>query len=174
MRILTPDIYLEHVSMVTPKLLEKRGIKALILDVDNTLTRHNSQELSKEVEDWISLMKANGIKLMIASNNNAPRVAPFAQKIGIEAIPNSMKPFPVGYRKAQEKMGLPAQQIAVVGDQVYTDIVGANCCGMLSIMVKYFQPESYFFFKIKRFFERPVIRRYEKRGASAEQGGKAQ
>ncbi len=172
MRLLTPDIYLEHVDSVSPQLLKERGIKALILDVDNTLTRHNSQELPKEVENWIALMRQHEIKLMIASNNNAPRVEPFARKVGISAIPNSMKPLPVGYRKAQQALGLPSGEIAVVGDQVYTDIVGANCCGMQSIMVKYFQPESHFFFKVKRFLERPVIRRYEKIGASAAKGAR--
>lgn len=173
MRILTPDIYLEHVTQVTPALLRAYGIRALILDVDNTLTQHNSQELSSEVEEWVKCMRENGIRLMIASNNTAARIAPFSKKIGIAAISNSMKPLPIGYQKARKAWNLPAQEIAVVGDQIYTDITGANLCGMLSIMVRYFQPESNAFFKLKRFLERPVIRRYEKLGNTACKGGKS-
>lgn len=164
MRVFIPDLYLEHVQDITPKLLRERGIRALILDVDNTLTRHNSQELPKEVESWVRLMRENGFKLMIASNNNAARIRPFSEKIGIKAIPNSMKPLPIGYRKAQREWGLAPEQIAVVGDQIYTDITGANLCGMLSIMVRYFQPESGFFFRLKRLLERPVLRHYDKAG----------
>lgn len=174
MRILTPDIYLGHVSQVSPELLNERGIKALILDVDNTLTRHNSQELTKEVENWVKTMRENGFHLMIASNNNVARIEPFSKKIGIKAIPNSMKPLPIGYRKAQKEWNLPSDQIAVVGDQVYTDIAGANICGMLSVMVKCFQPETHVFFKLKRFLERPVLKHYARIGESAlKKGGNA-
>ncbi len=167
MRGLKPDIYLNHVSEVSPDLLHKRGIRALILDVDNTLTRHNSQVLSKEVADWVALMRQNGMKLMIASNNTAARIEPFSKTIGIDAIPNSCKPLPIGYRKAQKEWNLPSHEIAVIGDQIYTDITGANLCGMLSIMVNCFEPEKNVFFKFKRFLERPVLKHYRKIGESA-------
>ncbi len=164
MRLLTPDLYLDNICMVTPELLRTRGIKALILDVDNTLTEHNSQHISEEVLFWIRLMRQNGFLLMIASNNNKARIAPFAKKIEIEAVANSFKPLPIGYRKALAKWGLPAKEVAVVGDQIYTDIVGANLCGMFSILVKFWKEEKNFFFRLKRWIERPVIRRYQRLG----------
>ena len=168
MRILTPDIYLEHINRVTPELLKRYGIKGLILDVDNTLTHHNSQEISAEVLAWIDLMRQNGIKLMIASNNNAPRIEPFSKKIGIDAIPNSAKPLPIGYQKAKKCFGFAANEIAVIGDQVYTDILGANACGMLSIMVRYFEAEESSFFRLKRKLEKPVLAHYRKIGQKGE------
>ena len=166
MRIFIPDLYLEHINKVTPELLKERGIKGLILDVDNTLTHHDSQEISTEVSEWIELMRQNGIKLMIASNNHEPRITPFAKKVGIKAVPNSAKPLPIGYLKAKKYFGLSVKEIAVIGDQVYTDILGANLCGMYAIMVRYFEAEHTWFFRLKRKLEIPVLRHYRKKGAS--------
>lgn len=166
MSILQPQIYLNSICDVTPHFLRDKGIKALILDVDNTLTEHNSQEISDHVFDWIQLMRKNGIKLMIASNNHGNRIRPFANRVGIDAMPNSMKPLPIGYRKAQKLWKLPAKEIAVIGDQIYTDITGANLCGMMSIMVKMISPEHNWFFRLKRVLERPVLKKYARQHGS--------
>ena len=102
-------------------------------------------------------MKAAGIKLLIVSNNHAPRVTPFAEMLGLDFVPEGAKPLPKGYNIAVKKFGMPKNTVCAIGDQIFTDILGANLAGIKSIFVYPIEFESGFFFKIKRFFERPLL-----------------
>ena len=84
MPLFTPTIVFERITCITPEFLGARGLRALILDVDNTLTAHGSQELPPDVATWLDTMRAAGVKLTIASNNMPGRVAPFAKRVGLE------------------------------------------------------------------------------------------
>lgn len=148
---------LERASHITPAMLDKMGVKGLLLDIDNTLTTHDNPVPAESVEEWIASMKAAGIALRLVSNNHPPRVKPFAELLGIEFIAEGKKPLTSGFSRAQKSMGLPKESLAVVGDQIFTDILGANLYGVKSIYVKPMELEKTAFFKFKRLMEKPFL-----------------
>lgn len=150
-----PTAALKSVLELTPEILGKMGVEALILDLDNTLTTHNNPHPAKGVPEWLDEMRNAGIKLLIVSNNHAPRVEPFAKALKLDFVPEGAKPLPKGYNIAVKKFGLPKERVCAVGDQIFTDILGANLAGIKSVFVYPIEFESGFFFKIKRFFEKP-------------------
>lgn len=157
MAIFKPTYALKKITEITPAALEKRGIKALILDVDNTLTTHNNPTPAKGVPEWIEKMYSAGIKLIIVSNNNAERVTPFAEMLGVHFVPNGAKPLPMGILKAVRELGVPKNRVCAVGDQIFTDILGANLAGIRSIFVYPIEPETSLPFRFKRTVEKPLL-----------------
>lgn len=160
MSIFVPKLILKDVTDITLTLLEKYKISALVLDVDNTLTVHGSQEVQEKILDWISLMKKNGIGLILVSNNSPARIAPFAQKIDIPFIAMGLKPMTHGFTKAITLLNRRNNEVAVVGDQIYTDVLGGNIKGIFTILVAPFELEEKFFFKVKRMMEKSHIKKY--------------
>ena len=143
-------IALKSVLDITTELLEDNKIKGLILDLDNTLTTHDNPKPADGVLNWLDVMKKSGVKLMIVSNNHGHRVKPFAEMLGLEFVSEGRKPLSKGINEAQKRMGIPFSQLAVVGDQIFTDILGANLKRIKSIYVKPIEHEKTTFFKIKR------------------------
>lgn len=162
MSVFIPNLMIDGITSIKKELLDQYDIKGIILDVDNTLTHHGSQEITKDVADWLCYIKEQGIKLMIVSNNTDKRVKPFANKIGVDYVAMSLKPVPRGFKIAQKRIGLDSKSIAVVGDQIYTDVVGGNLNKMFTILVPPFEEEKQFFLKLKRKFEKRHIRKYKK------------
>lgn len=157
---LVPNLILDSVLQITPELLKKNDIKAIILDVDNTLTKHGSQDLSEEIKNWLEGLKKDNILLMIVSNNTDKRIKPFANKIGIEYIAMGLKPMTRGFAAAKEKFKLPCESIMVVGDQIFTDIWGGNRLSMFTVLVTPISMSESLMVKIKRRFEKGAIKRY--------------
>ncbi len=153
-------IAVRSVCDITPALLRSIGVRGLLLDIDNTLTTHDNPEPAAGVAEWVALMKQSGIQLRLISNNHEPRVAPFAKKLGIPCICESWKPLGKGFRTAMKQMHLPKEQLCVVGDQIYTDIWGANLFRVRSIYVRPIQRESWKgheFLCVKRVLELPFL-----------------
>lgn len=157
--LLKPTIVLNSVLEITKELLDENKIKGLILDLDNTLTTHGNQKPADGVIEWIIKMKHYGIYMMIVSNNSHDRVRPFAELLGLDFVSNGRKPLSVGFNKAQLKMNLPFDSIAIVGDQLFTDMLGANVRKIKTIFVFPFEAEKGILFGIKRFVERPFLPR---------------
>ena len=158
--MLHPTIALHSVCEITPELLESMGIRGLMLDIDNTLTTHDNPRPAKGVQAWIAQMKASGIQLRLVSNNHPPRVKPFADMLGIPAICDANKPLRGGFERAMRSMHLTPHEVAAVGDQLYTDILGANVCGVRSIYVAPMAKESWekqTFIRVKRILEKPFL-----------------
>ncbi len=153
-------IALQSVTQITPQLLQKMGIQGLLLDIDNTLTTHDNPVPAQGVMEWIASMKEAGIQMRLVSNNHPPRVEPFAALLGIPCICDSKKPLSSGYARAMESMQLPKTKLCAVGDQIYTDILGANWFGVRSIYVPPMELEKTAFFKFKRFMEKPFLPKY--------------
>lgn len=162
MAVFLPKLLLKDVTQIDTALLKKHGIKALILDVDNTLTRHGSQQVESKVIGWLSSMKAAGIPLMLVSNNSNSRIKPFAERLGLAFVARGMKPLSGGLNRAATQLRCHKEHIAVVGDQIYTDVLGGNVNGMFTILVTPFESEQGAFFRLKRFFERGHLKRYHK------------
>ena len=143
-------IALKSVLEITTEMLKNNNLKGLILDLDNTLTTHDNPKPADGVLDWLDEMKKSGIKIMIVSNNHGYRVKPFAEMLGLEFVSDGLKPLSKGINEAQKRMEIPFSQLAVVGDQIFTDILGANLKRIKSIYVKPIEYEKTTFFKIKR------------------------
>ena len=162
--LFTPQYLFASVARITPAFLEQLGITALVLDVDNTLTSHDSQSLAPEVDAWLAQMQAAGIKLMIASNNSKERVAPFAARLGLDFVARSCKPLTFGMARARKRFDVKRGQMAIVGDQLFTDRAAGALYGIKALVV---EPRSADFNKgilFKRRLEKPFIARYYKKG----------
>ena len=128
--ILTPEFIFRNVEAIHPDFLARQGIKALVLDVDNTLTGDGSQMLDESVKAWLQQMREAGISLTVVSNNTAKRVRPFAERIGLEWVSLACKPLPIGLMVARHRLGVTKSQMAMVGDQIYTDRMAAGLYGI--------------------------------------------
>ena len=161
--ILYPKIYLKDVKEITIELLDKNNIKGLILDVDNTLIDFDKNILSN-LDAWANEMKKNNIKMCILSNTNKiEKVRKVADFLNIPFINFAKKPSKKGFFKAKQILNLEEKNIAVVGDQILTDVWGGNRCKMYTILTKPIDKRDILLTKIKRPIERVVINRYLKK-----------
>lgn len=157
---LYPDLYLNSVIDINATLLKKNKLEALILDVDNTLIDYY-KNLIDGAEDWCENLKSEGIKCIILSNSNKKeKVETVAKKLGIKYVMFAKKPLKSGFKKALEKLEMKPEQVAVVGDQIFTDVVGAKRMKMFSILVKKVGEKDIFITKVKRPIENAIIKKY--------------
>lgn len=154
------DFAFRRIYEITPQFLANENIKGLFLDIDNTLTTHDNPVPADGVMKWIELMKKNGIKMFLVSNNHPPRVKPFADLIGLPFVSEGKKPLSKGFREAKTAINLPKKEIAAIGDQIFTDVMAANLFGIRMIYVSPIEYETTKFFKFKRFMEKPFIPKY--------------
>lgn len=158
-----PKEYLNSVKDIDINLLKKNNIKGLILDVDNTLISLD-RKMPEGISSWAKNMKNNGIKLCILSNSNKiQKVEAVAKIIEVPYIFFGKKPLKSGFLRAKNILKLDNEEIAVVGDQIFTDVIGANRCNMFSILVKPIEEKDYLLTKIKRPLEKLIIKMYEKK-----------
>lgn len=136
-----PALRANSVLEITPAFLAARAIRGLILDLDNTLVPWHGREVKPEVEAWIHSMHAAEVQLCIVSNTHRPgRLKELAAVLGVQYVPSGGKPRRGGFFRAMDAMGTTAEETAVVGDQVMTDIWGGNRCGLLTILVEPLSP----------------------------------
>ena len=160
---LYPDIYIKNVKDIDVKLLEKHKIKGLILDIDNTLIDYDKNPL-QGIKEWCNDLKTHGIKMCILSNTNKVyKVKKIAEMLDLEYEYFAHKPSKKGFEKARKILDLKPQEIAVVGDQIFTDVWGGNRNNMITILTKPIDDRDILLTKIKRPFEEFVINRYLKR-----------
>lgn len=159
--LLKPDIKLERVTDITVELLNKFNITALILDVDNTLSTHHGQILTDGLAGWMEYMHMHGIKLTVLSNSKEKRVKPFAEKISLDYIPLGLKPLPFGYCRALKKLSNKRGNTAIVGDQIFTDILGGSIVGIKTILLTPIKLEDGISFKIRRKLEKIIFKIYK-------------
>lgn len=158
-----PKIYLENVTKITIEFLKENSLKAIILDIDNTLIDFD-KVLLNGVKEWCNNLKRQDIKFYILSNTNKKeKVEKVAKELEIPYTMFAKKPFKKGFQKAKENLKLENSEIAVVGDQIFTDIIGANRSGMYAILTKPIDKRDILMTRIKRPLENYLIRRYLKR-----------
>ena len=156
-----PDLMLNRVTDITPDMLRELNIKALLLDVDNTLSTHHGTELTAGLMEWIAKMTDAGISLLVFSNSKDKRVRPFAEKIGLPYISLGLKPLPFGYFRGAKRLGIKRGEIALCGDQFFTDLLGAKLTGTRMILLKPILLEDKLSFKIRRYLERKIYKKWE-------------
>ncbi len=157
-----PSLYLDSVKNINATLLKKNNLSGLILDVDNTLIDYD-RNLLDGVEKWCEEIKREGIKCIILSNSNKKdKIEKVAQTLDLDYILFAKKPLKSGFKKALEKLELKPEEVAVVGDQLFTDIIGARGMKMFPILVKPVGKKDIFITKVKRPIENAFIKKYLK------------
>lgn len=165
-----PTLQADHVTDITVEFLAERGIRALILDLDNTLVPWHGREVDARVAGWVTELQNTGTRLCIVSNTHRPgRLKELAMLLGVQWVPSGGKPRRRGFLRAMEAMETSAEVTAVVGDQVMTDIWGGNRCGLLTILVAPLSPREFIGTKIvSRNVERFLLKLLESRGRRAQ------
>ena len=153
MSLFKPTIAVRHVTDISPSMLRQLEIDAILLDVDNTLAPPTSKIPYDGVREWIDRIKACGIHIVICSNNYKKRIKPFADSLELDCVAMSLKPFPFGFNRAKRKLKEKPKNVLVVGDQIYTDVLGANLAGMKSILLDPRSEEHGLSIKIRRRLE---------------------
>lgn len=160
--ILYPKLYCKKVTDITADYLIENNIKALILDVDNTLLDFDLK-IVEGLEEWANILKDAGIEFIILSNSNKlDKIKLVADLLKIPYISFATKPLKRGFKKAQEMLNIPNRNIGVVGDQIFTDVIGANRCNMFPILVEPVAKKDIWMTRIKRPIENIVIKKYLK------------
>ena len=153
------NAYFNKVEEITIEFLKKNKIKALILDIDNTLIDY-SQNMTKSVEKWAKDLKGQGVKLYIVSNSNKKKkVEKIAKILDIPYIFFAKKPLKSGFKKAKNELKEKEENIAVVGDQIFTDVIGGNRANMFTILVEPINEKDFWYTKWKR----PIENRIKKK-----------
>lgn len=160
--ILYPKKYFDKITDIKIEFLKQNNIKALILDVDNTLIDIDKNMING-LEKWIDNMKQNDIKFCILSNSNkAEKVKEVAEKLDMPYFYFGMKPLKYGFKKAKKILNIENKYIGVVGDQIFTDVLGANRSKMFSILVKPIAEKDIWITVLKRPIENKIIESYKK------------
>ena len=161
--ILYPNAHFKNVRKIELGFLKENNINALILDVDNTLIDYD-KNLPNETIDWANNLKKNGVKLYILSNSNKKeKVRTVAEKLGIEYMYFAKKPLKLGFKKVQDILKEKPENIAVVGDQIFTDVVGGNRCKMFTILVEPIAEKDIWITMLKRPIENKIKQKYHKK-----------
>ena len=161
--LLTPDYMFKTFDEVTPEFLEALGIRALLIDIDNTLAPYEQPEPDDRIHQWFADLDAHGIRAALISNNHPPRVERFNKSLGLPAYPDSGKPKSSALLSAMKEMGSTPEDTAGLGDQLLTDALAAHRLDMISIIVPPIKDKTTPFFRFKRWLERPYIRKYHKK-----------
>lgn len=160
MSLFYPDYSFRRIYEIPSRFFLERGIGALFLDVDNTLTTHDNPVPHKEILGWLEEQRKAGLRLLVLSNNTEERVAPFARGLGLEYVANAKKPLPFPLWRALREMGLSRREAVVIGDQIFTDVLCGRFARCLSVLVEPMQEEDWGFLAVKRRWEKVVLKRY--------------
>jgi HAD superfamily phosphatase (TIGR01668 family) len=158
-----PDYVFNTFDEATPDFLEKIGVRALVLDIDNTLEPYENPVPTERVLNWFNSLWARGIKTAIVSNNNKKRVEGFAKELGVIAYASAKKPFPKYVKRAMSEMGVSPMETAFIGDQIFTDVWVARNAKIKAILVPPIKDKKDPLTRFKRILERPFLKKYEKR-----------
>lgn len=159
LKYFSPDLYINSIFELDLDLLKKKGIKGLLVDLDNTLLPWNSELIDDKLIDWIKTCKQHGFALCIISNNKARRIESCAKKLNIKAVTGSLKPAKKAFLKALKILNLSPNEVAVVGDQLFTDVFGAKKMGIYAILVKPLSNTELLWTKWMRRLERLILKR---------------
>jgi len=132
---LSPDAYLSSVHAIDLKDLVARGIRVLLLDLDNTLLPRDTNVVPDELKEWAAGLRERGFSVCLVSNNWHERVHHVASELGFDLVDKAIKPLPFAFRQALRLENATAKEAAVIGDQLFTDILGGNMLGMRTILV---------------------------------------
>ncbi|MEN3203644.1 MAG: YqeG family HAD IIIA-type phosphatase [Atribacterota bacterium] len=162
-RYFLPHLFVSALEDIDLVKLRNRGIRGLIVDLDNTLVAWDTYDLPERIARWIEKAKEQGFAICIVSNALERRVAYFSRLLAIPGISKAQKPRRGAFRVALEILGLKRNEVAVIGDQVFTDVFGGNRLGLYTILVRPLSEREFFTTRLGRFFERLILWRFANR-----------
>ena len=151
-----PDLITDAITDLSAQQLKDMGVSLLMMDFDNTIVPYTTSVPTDKMRSWLQTITASDIQLCVVSNSKKPRVRVFCQQYGLDCITHARKPFTDGIRRCLAKYGVAPDKAALVGDQIYTDTLGANCAGVKSILVKAINNHN-FWLKARHVAEMPFI-----------------
>ena len=169
---LRPRSVLSRVEEITPHFLDGRGLRGLLLDLDNTLVPYGSRLHRHEVVHWAAELRQGGYALYLLSNATRERARFWTERLGFQGIGLAGKPFPGSYRRALGAVGLAASEVAMVGDQLFTDVLGGNLAGMYTVMVQPISDNALPHTRLTRRVERLILGRFGHDWPAGRQGGR--
>ena len=161
-KIFFPQIIFNSVQEIDFDFLRSRGIKGLIFDIDNTLVKPNEKQLGDKVLKWLKELEDCGFRLCILSNSGKRRSLEFSGRFSLNAIHGAGKPLKKGFLKTLKFLGLERSEVCMIGDQLFTDVLGANRLGIYSVCTRPITTDEPFTVKLKRPLERLVFRAYHR------------
>lgn len=159
-----PNKQINSIYDLEPIDLKEAGIKGLIVDLDNTLVPWDKAYATKEVKDWFELFISSEIELLVISNNQIDRVTTFAYPINMPYIGRAKKPFPTAFKQACNRLQLKPSEVAIIGDQLLTDVLGGNLAGLYTILVDPLVGSDAPITKFNRKIESLLLERFYKKG----------
>ncbi|NLG37826.1 MAG: YqeG family HAD IIIA-type phosphatase [Clostridiales bacterium] len=157
--LLRPALERERLTDLDAEELRRRGIEALILDLDNTLLPWGSRTVDGDTLAWIGRIRRAGLKICVLTNGHGPRARSVCEMVGVMCIWSAGKPFPGGFRRAQGRLQVPRERCAVVGDQLFTDILGGNAAGFFTVLVSPLSAREMAWTRFVRHAERALLKR---------------
>lgn len=155
---LQPHAYARGIQHIDPVELTGRGLRGAIVDLDNTLVGFRSLAPLEEDARWVSRAHAAGLRVCVLTNNGTPWAAEVAKNLGVPCIPRARKPLPGGFRRAHRLLGLEPERCVVIGDQLFTDVLGARLAGLEVILVPPLVRHDPWNTRPLRWIERAVLR----------------
>ena len=156
-----PDAYMDSTYVIDFEKLYKEGIRGVIFDIDNTLVPQGAPADERAIRLFARL-RSIGLDYCLISNNQLPRVKPFADAVQAKFVEDAHKPSRKNYLKAMKLMHVDLDSCIFVGDQIFTDVYGAKRCGMRTILVKPLHPKEEIQIVLKRYLEKIVLYFYQK------------
>lgn len=158
-----PDEHVQSVAEITPEHLHAMGIRALLLDLDNTITPWRSRQVPAEIAEWVKRMQAAGIQLCFVSNTrNLGRLQWLSKQLNVPYARGPMKPRRATLRRALAMLGVEPQHAAIAGDQLFTDVWGGNRLGIYTIWVRPMHPREFIGTRVSRQVEKWLLKRLER------------
>lgn len=167
LRLLTPDLVVQRIADIDQDALAQRGIRALLVDLDNTLCPWKGEEVCPSASGWMAQARER-FGVCIVSNSIRPRrLTRVAGRLGVEAVGRwgfGRKPFGGAIREALRRLDVPAHEAAMIGDQIFTDILGGNRLGLYTIWVQPLQSAEFVGTRLERLLERLLLPRFRRLG----------
>ncbi|WP_214847549.1 YqeG family HAD IIIA-type phosphatase [Exiguobacterium sp. s193] len=162
---LYPKHFVASIYDIDLEMLKRNGVKAILTDLDNTLVAWDIADAPDELVSWLDMVNNQyGFDVIIVSNNNGDRVKKFADPLGLHYIAPARKPLPIGFKRALTEFGYHAKEVVFLGDQLFTDVLGANSVGIEVIHVQPVVKTDGVVTKFNRLMERLVFRRMKRKG----------
>lgn len=164
LRKLCPQVQAGSVADLQPEFFAGLGIRGIIIDLDNTLVVWGGDSLDPHMIEWVERMKSAGLRMCILSNALENRVKRVGDSLGLPFVSRAVKPRKSPFRKAMELLGTKPEETAVIGDQLFTDILGGNRLDLYTVWTTPISNEEFVSTKAVRHLERIVVRRFRRKG----------